>query len=257
MALDILKMIGIKGLRQLATTNASDEELASAIDAIATKPTAAVAKDAAELEATEKPVSKDAETVAKDAKRKGLHDALDKMLDSKDEEQAANDADEEAAMDALKSMFTEGGETTDSEHDDDCKCEDCMPEGNDSDEDDDEDSDADGKDAVVETSASKPLSAVERTKSPAPSAVDSALIKVLKPIVAQSKDKKLKAAFDTAMKLARGTSKGKNGSYGEFARSSARPSKSAMDSFEKQQDNQKKIDEEINKLYAERRGKVK
>lgn len=161
--------------------------------------------------------------------RKKMHDALDKQLDSAEAEAASKSEEDDAALDALKTMFA----SKDAEaHPEDCKCADCMDKGKDA---------AQGKveesqDGEV-TSPEPVLAASEVPQSQMDSALT--LIKALKPFIAKSTDKKLKAAFDTAVATVNAAKKQEaktGGSYAEFtAASHSRGNDSFEESFAQKQ----------------------
>lgn len=289
---DLLKRIRGIGF-QVWAKDAKPEEVADAVDAIGKND----AKDAdAHVTGCKcndcNSIGADAKSTAKDGAskdRKGLHDALDKMLDAKDSEEAAKAEADDADMEELRSLFGAGqgadseGEAEDAEADDDFddlveklmkrgyskeaatkiagkvateKGEDAEPDDEDEDEDDNE-----ANDEAVQTNPSPELKESERGQNPVPSAVDSAsfiagqraALKALKPFVAASKDKRLKGAFDTATKLTRSSVSKTTGGYGKVAAAASKKGSAAMDAG---LDPEQRRIEEANKAYAARRSKT-
>lgn len=195
----------------------------------------------------------------KDAKaedaRKRMHDALDRMLDSKDDEQEALDAD----MEQLRGLLSggAGSEKTKNTHGVDGEEESEAADGEEEGEgeDSDEDEEGEGADEAVQSEAAPPLKEGERSKSPAPSAVDAAtVLKALKPFVAKANDKRLNKAFDTAMQLTKGTAgKSSKGGYAAVSRASKAVGKDAADQLETR-NKANKIAEDANAEYRKMRG---
>ncbi len=202
--------------------------------------------------------SKDGKDAKGEDARKRMHDALDRMLDSKDDEQAAQDADMEQLRGLLSggagSEKTKNTPGVDGEEDEEGEGADGEEEEGEG-EDGDEDEEGEGADEAVESEASKPLSAAERAKSPAPSAVDAAtVLKALKPFVAKANDKRLNKAFDTACQLVRGTAaKSSKGGYRAVATASKAVGKDAADQLETR-NKVNKIAEDANAEYRKMRG---
>lgn len=146
--------------------------------------------------------------------RKRMHDALDKMLDGKEEEMNAQDAD----MEALKTLFTGGAK-------------DGVEENK----------------TKEETGATDDLEALtvepsDRVESAGPGTSDGmdavsmkagaiAIIKALRPAIKDSKDTKVRAAFDAAIRIvntaAPGAGTGGKGGYGAAASASTQRGRDA------------------------------
>jgi hypothetical protein len=180
----------------------------------------------------------DKEKQAANDARKAMHDKLDKLLDASTE--AALDAEMEEFKKKVND-FVEG-EAHDDKHPEGCRCDDCMDKGKDKEteheqaeedaadeEEKEEKEEKEGEDAEIVRSEPV-LAANERPKGALKAAdvqslvADSnlQLLKFLKPFVARSNDKKLKAAFDTLTsslkKIVKKTDTG-NGSYADFLKS--------------------------------------
>lgn len=163
---------------------------------------------------------------AKTNDRKRFHDALDKMLDGKEEEMNAADAD----MEELKTMFTGAAKDETTAGDQNGKE---MPKDGGIEE---------GRDADLEALVIEPADRTQSTGAgtDAKAALDSAkmdgakaVLKALRPVVANSNDKKLKGAFDTVVKTLAGTVTGgtsDKGGYGAAARAAASTGKDGKES---------------------------
>lgn len=276
---DLLKRIRGLGF-QVWAKDAKPEEVADAVDAISK----ADAKDAdahvSGCKCADCKGGKDAKPEAEDAKakdRKRFHDALDKLMDSRQAEEAEIAEAEDADMEELKSLFGEKNKASDADVDDDFnglveklekqghskegskkiagkvaeeKGDDAAPD--DDDEDDDED-DSEANDEAVQSQSVPVLQPGERQENPEPSAVDAAYVagqkaalKAFKPFVAASKDKRLKAAFDTATKLTKAAKTSGGGSYVKVAVAAGARGKSAMDAAG---DPEKKREEALNAAF--------
>lgn len=135
--------------------------------------------------------------------RKAAHDALDSWLNAEEEKEKSAQEHGDSAMDKFTKMLAGGGKDEE-EHPEGCDCKDCMAA-----------EDGEMIEAGDETTGEPVIPAGERQESQM-----DALIAVLKPVIAASKDAKVKKAFDSATKaLAQRTAKatpGNRGSYGGF-----------------------------------------
>ena len=197
-------------------------------------------------------------------RRKVVHRRLDLILDAAEKNRgSATDADlKQLEKDLNKFLALDGEEkeeATDDEHPKGCRCDDCMDKRKGKDdteterevaaEDDeeekkgeDDEEEEEGEDAEiirgepVLTGAEIPKNALGRDADALRLVIASAnleSLKMLKPFVARSNDKKLKAAFDQMVKTYKKVLKGdKNGtgSYADFTRASATLSAEARDS---------------------------
>lgn len=251
------------GLKEFAKT-ATEDQLAVAFDSMG-EPESKDNAHAADCTCKDcKPESNDArgsnDTAARDARasdaRKKMHDALDRRMDSMEAEQQAQGATEAADDEALtallgapakKSKETEG---LDKELALDGEGEETPGEGEDGAG---EGEEGEGTDENLVTTAPE-IPAGERGKTPVPSATDGAVsvLRMLRPIIARSKDKTVRAAYDTARKaVTGGTLQTGTGTYSEFARAAATRGKAANDSL----DNKAKQETELQDFYANSRGK--
>jgi hypothetical protein len=245
---DLLKRIRGLGF-QVWAKDAKPEEVADAVDAISK----ADAKDAdAHVSGCKcadckggtlaKPEAEDAK--AKDRKR--FHDALDKLMDSRQAEEAEIAEAEDADMEELKSMFGEKKAASDAEPEaDDEEAEDSEEK--------EEEEEAEASDEAVQSQSVPVLQPGERQENPEPSAVDAAYVagqkaalKAFKPFVAASKDRRLKAAFDTATKLTKAAKTSGGGSYVKVAVAAGARGKSAMDAAG---DPEKKREDALNAAF--------
>jgi hypothetical protein len=176
---------------------------------------------------------------ADDEHRAKMHSALDRILDRGDEEDNAADADEAE----LRELMTSGANALDAKDDD--EDDDCDDEGKAEDGEDDDDEEGEAEDEEIgELPASEIIPVGDRAKPAAPGldgkkgksakdgkmgkAMDAAdVLRKLRPAIARSKDPKVRAAFDQAVKESkpRGVRKGGAG-YGAVAAAAGR----AMDS---------------------------
>lgn len=188
---------------------------------------------------------------ASDAKakdRKRFHDALDRHLDSKEAEDAEREEAEDADFQelrgllaggagAMKSKSTNGLDNEEEYEAEDEDMEDAEHEAEDESEEEKEEHEA--EDEAVETNPSPEIPSADRPKPVVPRAVDSAykaganaVLKALKPVIARSKDKRVRGAFDTATKIVRETKPAK-GSYAKVAKASSRANDSVGDETSK------------------------
>lgn len=197
------------------------------------------------LDADEKD-GKEEENTAKDA-RKRMHDTLDRMLDSKEDSDKEKSEQDDADVQALKDLFTAkddaGGKEEKEEKVDDadkhpegCRCGDCMDKGKDAKN---EEENADDAEIVrsepVLAESDRPHGVFDAKQVQALIA-DSNLntLRILKPLIARSGDKKLKSAFDAAFTAAQSIVKksGGEGSYAAFRKSAETLNSTARDSKE-------------------------
>ena len=132
-----------------------------------------------------------------------------------------------------------------------------TPEGEDEGEEEEEEG-GEGEDEAVQSNASPEIPADKRSKTAVPSATDSAyregqlaILKIMKPIVAKSGDKKAVAAMDAAMKRLTTRSQSGGSSYRAVAAAAGKRNAAAMDSL----DTHEKAVKDANAMYAEMRGK--
>jgi hypothetical protein len=198
----------------------------------------AAAKDEEKKEEKkEEPESKD----AADA-RKRFHDALDRMLDGAEEAAASKDADAEELSNLVKKWGAKSGSDGDDEEEE---------------EGDDEGNDNLGAGALtIEPSdrPEKPGAGVDELRQARIDGVRGVL-KLLKPMIAESRDKKLMNAYDTAERMVSGKSVGKtSGGYGKVAIAANKRSRAAQDSVEASEVNKANLKriEDAEKQYKER-----
>jgi hypothetical protein len=175
----------------------------------------------------------DAKDSASDRKR--FHDALDRVLDGKEAEEAAEDADVEELGGLFKKKASGSDVAADEEEGED--------EGEDEEEEEEKEKKEEGKDnlgagALTIEPADRPdplgpgTDAKDEMREARKQAVRNVL-KLLKPIVAESRDKKLIRAFDTAAKMATGKSVAStSGGYGKFVAAANKRGKEAQDSID-------------------------
>jgi hypothetical protein len=242
--------------------DAKPEEVAEVIASLADeleKKQGAVANDSATEEKKTEAKAEDAD--GKDA-RKRMHDALNKLMDGKEAEQNALDEDMEQLAGLLaggagaeKSKSTNGLDSESEEEKEEVEAEDSE----------DNEDEGEAEDEAVESEASPELSSSERFGKNVPAATDNAIkdaerkgrlatLVAIKPFVAKSGDKRLVAAFDSAMKQLTGKALSKS-SYGKVAKAAQTPGKSAMDSINKHGNASQKAIAEANADYASMRGK--
>jgi hypothetical protein len=206
--------------------------------------------------------------------RKRMHDMLDRMMDMSEEEKKAKSEQDDADLkelrgiigDALGEEEEEKPKGEDAAHPEGCRCEDCM----------DKAKGKDGEAEVVKETAddeaeivrSEPvLSPEERPESVFDEAKVRAIVaesnlqilKALKPFVAHANDKKLNAAFDTAITRvqaaiktpAKDKSKGGSAGYSRF-RVAASTAKDTAD-YKPKESAQEKEMREHDALYNKKR----
>jgi hypothetical protein len=207
-------------------------------------------------------VAQDA-TTAMDDKR--IMDAVKRVLDSKEEEQKAMDKEDKAALSELASILETGNVSAADKAD----AKDGMkPDGEEDDEEDGEGNDSDEDDNEAEDEASPEIPEADRFAPVPGTATDAALdeaynagikagqkrfLKAFKPLVAKSKDKMIRGAFDTAAKTITSRPKGNKGGYAAIAAASQTRSKEANDSMASG-DAMKKATELANAAYKARLG---
>ena len=268
MSVKVLKALGLQHVAKTATP----EEFATALDAAADERSEAA--DAAHGEGCEcktcKPKAADA--TGKDAERERYHKALDRMLDSKAAKDAEAAAAEDADMEELTGLLSGGAGAIRSKKTDGLDSvgaderEEEAPEGEDEGEEEapegedegEEEEGGEGEDEAVQSNASPEIPADKRSKTAVPSATDSAyregqlaILKIMKPIVAKSGDKKAVAAMDAAMKRLTTRSQSGGSSYRAVAAAAGKRNAAAMDSL----DTHEKAVKDANAMYAEMRGK--
>jgi hypothetical protein len=172
--------------------------------------------------------------------RKALHDALDSKLDEEEKAAAESGKEKDAAMDKLKGMFG----AKDEEHPADCDCADCKAK---------KAGDGEIEESRDETTGEPIIPPAERQESQFDAAAT--VLDALKPFVAESKDKRLKAAFDTAsQRVAAAKSKvkdGKGGSYAGFRTAAQRVGVDAAGKFE--ESSAQKMAREMDEMFAKER----
>jgi hypothetical protein len=183
--------------------------------------------------------------------RKRFHDALDRYFDSSEEEEAAKDADVQALADMFKHPKAKDAANDEEEEEKKEKKE----EEDEAEEEEEKEGEDDAGALTIEPS-DRPKSAGPGTDSLIAARKEGAreVLKLLKPLVAKTGDKKLIAAFDTAARAVQGKSKSSSaGGYGKFAEASNRRGKDALDSME-ESDNKKKHEEikSLEKMYSDR-----
>jgi hypothetical protein len=274
---------------QTYAKDAKPEDLAEAMDAVrtASNPTDKNGGDASSKKLVSMGKTKDGVEIFKlvgvDAdgnvegpseamdRNKRLHDALDKMILNSEKAAEDREAQEDASVAELQSLMNgflgekekeatdEDTETADDAHPEKCRCNDCMDNSaDDADKDEDEGKDgkeeSDGKDAEI-VNPEPVLTPEERPKS-----MDAQLalntLNALKPFVARAKDKKLTAAFDTAVnsikKALKGNGSGKGG-YIEFRTAASKASDRATESETVAQRESREFDEKMAKFRKESR----
>jgi hypothetical protein len=266
-----LSSVGLAGYAKDATT----QEVAEAMHGIATEAPAAVATPAA-IPAAVVPaaVGMDAGTkeandarMAADRKamdRKKYHDALDKEMDRKEAEAMAGEDEHEELRKGLASMF--GADAMAGDEEDDEEDQESAGDAHPEEEDDEEGEAGDESEHGPEDPEIMPVE--DRPKNPSPgtgmdgrrkggkgkgaTGTDGAieLLKLFRPVVAASKDKKVRAAFDHAVRAVqkgRGTVRS-GASYGRFAGAAATGHDAAPSVDQQSTD--------LNALYAGMRGKA-
>jgi hypothetical protein len=244
------------GLQQVAKT-ATPEEFAVALDAAKEDEPKPKADDAKHGTGCDCATCKDAKPKGKDAKaddkRKRMHDALDRTLDSADEEQNAMDAD----MEELAGILQGGAGAAKTKETPGVDSEAEAEDENKEEEEEEEEEEGEAEDKAVESNASPELEVSERFGKNVPTATDKSfrdgqrsVLKALKPFVATSGNKRLVAAFDTANKVITSKAVTKSG-YGKVAVAAKTLGAEAKDSINIRQ---KQIDD-ANAAYAAMRGK--
>jgi hypothetical protein len=222
--------------------DAKPDEVAEMLDTMSTelekKTPTMVDEVKAAAKDEEKPPEKKEEPESKDASdaRKRFHDALDRMLDGAEEAAASKDADAEELSNLVKKWGKSGSDAEDEEEE--------KKEGEGEDEGNDEGSDTAGA-LTIEPSdrPEKPGAGVDAAdaREIRKQAVRN-FVRLLKPIIADSRDKKLIAVFDTASKMALGKSTGKtSGGYGSVAVAANKRSRAAQDSLEASEVNKQNL----------------
>lgn len=198
-------------------------------------------------------------SVAKDEgnERDKWHKTLDRFLDGKEKEEEAADADIQALSDMFKpksgnDVAADAADVATDEEEEEEK-----PKKADDEESDDEANDEEG--ALTIEPEDRPKSAGPGTDSLREARLAGAkdVIKLLKPIIAQSGNTKLIKAFDTASKTIQGKSRGNTtGGYGSVAEAASRRGKDANDSANasKREADQYAV---VEKMYHERFNVVK
>jgi hypothetical protein len=246
--------------------DAKPEEVADIVDQIVGE----IEKNSHHSVATDSTPAKDVKDAKDDAKdaasdRKRFHDAVDRLLEHGETQEKTMDADIEELGNLFKKWSSEekkeSSHTTDSDTDDDDDGEDEAEDeaADDSDADDEEEKEKEAKDeeagdAFVIEPSDRPVSVGPGTdelrKARRQGARDA--LKLLKPIVAKSGNKKLIAAFDTALKSVQGKSTGKtSGGYGKFAHASNNRGREAQDSVDNGPSKQVKFMQDAEKLYRD------
>lgn len=160
-----------------------------------------------------------------DSKGKGKDADKDDKDDKGEADDAAAAAESAKAMDALK----DAGKGDDADDDDDDKGE--SDDADDEDDEDDDDKDDKKGKAKDDDTVTKvvPLDAADLPKPGVGTANDTALaLNVLRPFIARSKDKKLRAAFDSVAKLTNDRTPVRReggSSYGKFSQAAQRRDK--------------------------------
>jgi len=226
--MSLRKKIMALGLKAFSQTE-TPENIALAMDELGstettTAPAASTATAVVKAPAatTAKTTASDEETVPGADRRKRLHDALDRRLDEEESNELEQEAMDTESRKELRELMA----------DEDCNDEEEEPDGEDEEK---EEEEGEGEDEVPDGTGTPEIPAAERTHASVPEATDAAfrsgavsVLKVLKPLIAKSSDKKLKAAFDTAIKTVAGhTRQKKTGNYGKFARAAATMSDAA------------------------------
>jgi hypothetical protein len=135
------------------------------------------------------------------ADRKKLHDALDMQLDAKEQEEAEKSKEAEDAAAELKNMFASKDAADADKHPEGCRCEDCKDKGKDKAKDAEEEErkkkeeEEKSKDSWVVYEEPK-LPEGDRPKSVFDAVRTMDALKTFRVVVAQSADKRVKAAFD-------------------------------------------------------------
>jgi hypothetical protein len=230
--------------------DAKPEDVVEAIETLGKQLDERVEVTTKVVKAEKKPVATDA-TDAADRKR--FHDALDRFFDASEEEEAAKDADVQALADMFAHPKAKDAATDEEEPEKKEKPEEGEDEGKDEEEKEGED---DAGALTIEPS-DRPKPAGPGTDSVIAARKEGAreVLKLLKPLVAKSGDKKLIAAYDTAARAVQGKSKSSStGGYGTFADASNRRGKDAMDSIEESNSSKRKTEEikTLEKMYADR-----
>lgn len=201
---------------------------------------------------------------------KRLHDALDKMILNSEKAAEDREKQDDASLAELQSLMNgflgeKEKEATDADpdaandaHPEGCRCEDCKDgSADDADKDDEggEDKDPDAKDAEI-VNAEPVLTSEERPKSQMDAQLTLNTLNALKPFIARAKDKKLTAAFDTAVnsikKALKGNGNGKSG-YIEFRTAASKASDRATESETAAQRESREFDERMAKIRKESR----
>jgi hypothetical protein len=241
---NVLRHIFGLGLKAYAT-DADPEKLTEAIGGIQSLAT--------EEEAGKKPVPppeqklgglETAKLMAKDddSPRAGMHRMLDKMLDDRDKKATDKKHADDTDMQELKSLFDEfmDEEATEPSHE-----EDAVPAALKEHEEEEEEKHEDEPEEADDAAESKPsfiepVKEGEEEKKPvAASDAISILLREMRPIVAKSKDKRLRSWFNTTAARAndaakRGARSANGGSYGEFSKAARTEGAQAKDSRREQ-----------------------
>ncbi len=215
--------------------------------------------------------AKDAAQVAKDAARKGYHDALDRHLDAKDAAKA-KDAEKtatensEADAKSLKALFAKDEEDTPMDTPETVDANpDKQEEGPEVEKEEKEEGDGAAKDENLDQAAPI-IEPINRSENPVPRAVDAramdaakligagAVLAELRPIIAASRDRAVQKAFDSIAKdysskrtsLVKGT-----GSYGKVTAGAA-----ARDASIPVEPTVEDLAAKANKAYAEAKLKM-
>jgi hypothetical protein len=232
--------------------DAKPEEIADAIAQLGSELEARPVAVAAAVIEKPKPAAKD-----EAGEREKYHKTLDRFLDSKDEEREAEDEE----MKALADMFKKHGSADAAVDEEEEKKEEKKEEGEDEEEEEGSDEAADEGGALTIEPSDRPKTLGPGTDSIRAARIEGAraVLKVLKPMVAQSGNKKLIKAFDTAARTVQSKSHGNtSGGYGTVVEAASRRGKDAQDSVD-QVNGKKQLEKiaEVEKMYAERFNVVK
>ena len=231
--------------------DAKPEEIADAITALGVE---LEARPAPTVQTTVKVVErkKGATASDEDKERERLHTALDRHLDG----QKADDAD----VKTFREMFAVDAKEGEDEEEEKKEKKNGKGEDEEEEEKEGKDEEADDEEGALTIEPSdRPVSLGPGTDSDEirQARIDGAraVLKVLKPVIAQSGNKKVIRAYDTAAKTVQGKSKGNtSGGYGRVAEASARRGKDAQDSIDQATSNKRNLEliSSAEKMYAER-----
>jgi hypothetical protein len=215
--------------------DANPEEIADVITSLGTELEQRPLPVTTTVKVVEKAVAKDSDATDSEAERNKQHKMLDRFLDSKDEEKEAEDSDMKAFCDMFKRGRSSKDSAADAAKDKDKEEDDPEEEGDDEAADEAADEANDEEGALTIEPSDRPVPAGPGTDSVAMQNARAegakAVLRALKPAIAQSGNKKLIKAFDTAARTIQGKSTGKtSGGYSKVVEAASSRGKDAKDS---------------------------